>query len=124
MISPPLRRRTSIALITVSAVAAFLYANFIIDWVLRGFSGMGEIVSELEAPGEPNAVLLRVTDVVCAVLVVSLLPWVRGGLRSGSGARSSSGRPSSSRSVRPAPRSWPPRAGRAWRATTPTSSCS
>ena len=96
MTSPPLRRRTSSALITVSAIAAFLYANFLIDWVLRGFSGMGDVVSELEAPGEPNAVLLRVTDVVCAVLVVSLLPWVRGGLRPGCGARSSSGRPSSS----------------------------
>jgi len=83
MTSPPLRRRTSRALIAVSAVAAFLYANFLIDWVLRGFTGMGEVVSELEAPGEPNAVLLRVTDVVCAVLVVSLLPWVRGGLRPG-----------------------------------------
>lgn len=72
-----------IALVTIGVVAAFLYANFLIDWVLSDFSGMGHIVSDLEAPGEPNAMLLRVTDVVTAVLVVSLLPWVRAGLRPG-----------------------------------------
>ena len=65
------------ALIVVGVVAAFLYSNFILDWVLSDFTGMGQIVSELEAPGEPNATLLRITDVVCAVLVVSMLPWVR-----------------------------------------------
>ncbi|KZF02965.1 MULTISPECIES: DUF998 domain-containing protein [unclassified Rhodococcus (in: high G+C Gram-positive bacteria)] len=70
-------------LIGVGLVAAFLYANFLIDWVQRGFRGMGEVVSELEAPGEPNAMLLRVTDVVCAVLVVALLPSVRSALPSG-----------------------------------------
>jgi len=64
-------------LVVIGVVAAFLYANFVIDWVLSDFTGMGKIVSELEAPGEPNAMLLRVTDVVCAALVVSLLPWVR-----------------------------------------------
>jgi|GEM_PF-1681993 len=61
----------------VGSCAALLYSNFILDWVLRGFSGMGEVVSELEAPGQQNATLLRVTDVVCAVLVVCLLPGVR-----------------------------------------------
>ena len=72
-----------IALVTIGVVAAFLYSNFLIDWVLSDFTGMGQIVSYLEAPGEPNAMLLRVTDVVCAVLVVTLLPWVRAGLRPG-----------------------------------------
>ena len=71
------RDRARPALVVVGLVAAFLYSSFIIDWVLRGFSGMGEIVSELAAPGEPNATLLRICDVVCAVLVVSMLPWVR-----------------------------------------------
>lgn len=70
-------------LIGIGLVAAFLYANFLIDWVRRDFRGMGEVVSELEAPGEPNAMLLRVTDVVCAVLVVALLPPVRSALPSG-----------------------------------------
>ncbi|ROS31090.1 DUF998 domain-containing protein [Cellulomonas sp. PhB150] len=63
--------------LVVGIVAALLYCNFLIDWVLRGFEGMGEIVSELESPGEPNAMLLRVTDVVCAVLVVVLVVWAR-----------------------------------------------
>lgn len=71
------------ALVVVGVVAALLYSNFILDWVLRDFSGMGQIVSELEAPGEPNATLLRITDVLCAVLVVSLLPWVRRRLPAG-----------------------------------------
>jgi hypothetical protein len=60
-----------------------LYSNFLLDWVLRGFEGMGEIVSELESPGEPNAVLLRVTDCVAAVLVVQLTVWVRAALPRG-----------------------------------------
>ena len=61
----------------MASVAAFLYSNFILDWVLRGFEGMGEIVSELASPGEPNAALLRITDCVCAVLVVVLTYWAR-----------------------------------------------
>lgn len=71
------------ALVTCGAVAAFLYANFLIDWTRRGFNGMDDIVSQLEAQGQPNAMLLRVTDVVCAVLVVALLPWVRRALPRG-----------------------------------------
>ena len=63
--------------VVVGAIAALLYSNFLIDWVLRGFTGMREVVSYLESPGAPNATLLRVTDVVCAVLVISLLPAVR-----------------------------------------------
>jgi hypothetical protein len=66
-----------VLLVCTGVAAALLYANFLLDWVLRGFEGMGEIVSLLEAPGQPNATVLRVTDVVCAVLVVALLPWVR-----------------------------------------------
>ena len=69
--------------IVVGVVAALLYANFLLDWVLRDFTGMGKVVSELEAPGEPHATLLRVTDVVSAVLVVPLLPWFRSGLPPG-----------------------------------------
>ena len=73
----------AVALLLVGTVAALLYANFVLDWVLRGFEGMDDVVSELEATGQPHAVLLRVTDVVCAVLVVALLPWVRAGLPRG-----------------------------------------
>ena len=65
------------ALLVVGCVAGLLYANFILDWILRGFEGMDLVVSTLGAPGEPHAVVLRVTDVVCGVLVVALLPRVR-----------------------------------------------
>lgn len=71
------------ALLLVSIVAAFLYSNFILDWILRGFHGMGNVVSLLEAPGQPNATLLRVTDVITAVLIIGLQPWVRRALREG-----------------------------------------
>lgn len=67
----------------IAAAAAFLYSNFLLDWVLRGFHGMTEVVSTLASPGEPNATLLRVTDVICAVLVLALLPWLRRALPRG-----------------------------------------
>lgn len=70
-------------LIAMAVVAALLYCNFLIDWALRGFEGMGEVVSLLEAPGEPNAGLLRITDVVCAGLVLLLLPLLRAALPPG-----------------------------------------
>jgi hypothetical protein len=69
--------------LVIAALAALLYSNFLLDWVLRGFEGMGQVVSALEAPGQPNAILLRVTDVVSAVLVVYLLPPVRARLVGG-----------------------------------------
>jgi hypothetical protein len=77
------RDRRAVVLLVTGGLAAAFYANFLLDWVLRGFTGMGDVVSELEAAGQQNAILLRVTDVVCAVLVLSLLPWVRAGLPRG-----------------------------------------
>jgi hypothetical protein len=71
------RDRRAAALVLTSVVAAVLYSNFVLDWVLRGFDGMGNVVSHLAAPGQPNAGIVRVTDVVCAVLVLALLPAVR-----------------------------------------------
>ena len=60
----------------VGAVAAFLYSNFLLDAIFSPDHDWLAVVSDLEVPGEPTATLLRVTDVVCAVLTVSLLPWV------------------------------------------------
>jgi len=73
----------AVLLVTVGTIAAIFYSNFFIDWILRGFDGMTAVVSNLSAAGEPNAALLRVTDVTCAALVVFLVPWVRAGLPSG-----------------------------------------
>ncbi|WP_043347424.1 DUF998 domain-containing protein [Beutenbergia cavernae] len=71
------------ALLVVAALAAVFQANFLLDWVLRGGDGMQYIVSQLAAPGQPNATLLRATDVACAVLVLVLVVPVRRALRPG-----------------------------------------
>jgi hypothetical protein len=73
----PAGRPAPRVVLVVAVVAAVLYSSFLIDWVLRGFDGMGEIVSELQSPGEPHAALLRVMDCVAAALVVPLAFWAR-----------------------------------------------
>ena len=70
-------RLRPVACLAIGAAAALLYSNFLVDWVLRGFSGHDLVVSYLETPGEPNSSLLRITNVVCAVLVAILLPSLR-----------------------------------------------
>jgi hypothetical protein len=65
------------ALVLASAVAGLFYSNFLLDWVLRGFEGMGDVVSNLSAPGQPFATVSRVTDFACGVLVLMILPSVR-----------------------------------------------
>lgn len=72
-------RRRPLALVA-GALAAVLYSNFLLDWALRGGSGMDLVISTLAADGEPNAALLRATDVACAVLVLLLVPLVRAAL--------------------------------------------
>jgi hypothetical protein len=68
--------RGRVTVVVLGVIGALLYANFLLDWVARGFHGMGAVISDLEAPGEAHAVLLRVTDVVCAVAVLLVLPFV------------------------------------------------
>ncbi len=75
--------RRSVALVVCGAVAALLYSNFLPDLVRRGPASLDDIVSQLEAHGQPDAMLLRVSDDVCSVLVVALLPWVRAALPRG-----------------------------------------
>lgn len=70
-------RMRPVACLATGWAAALLYSNFLFDWVLRGFTGMDIVVSYLETPGEPFSTLLRVTSVLCAVLVLLLLPGVR-----------------------------------------------
>lgn len=70
-------------LVLTSVVAGLCYSNFVLDWVLRGFEGMTIVVSVLSAPGQPHAAVVRTTDFVCGVLVLTLLPWVRRALPPG-----------------------------------------
>jgi Protein of unknown function (DUF998) len=65
------------AIMGAAGLAAFLYSNFILDVLLSGPGELLAVVSDLEAPGMPNATVLRVAEVVCAVLVLSLLPPLR-----------------------------------------------
>ena len=77
-----MRTRSGWRLITIGAVAAFLYSNFLLDVIFSPTHDWFAVVSELEVPGQPTATLLRVTDVVCAVLTLILLPSVRRALPS------------------------------------------
>ena len=77
--------RRPAALLVCGGFAALLYSNFLLDWTRRGFVGMDDIVSQLEATGQPHALLLRGTDLICVVLVAGLLPSVRRSLPRGSG---------------------------------------
>ncbi|KAA1423890.1 DUF998 domain-containing protein [Mumia zhuanghuii] len=69
-----------VLLVATGVVAGFLYSNFLLDVMVSQDHDWFAVVSELEVPGSPTAGLLRVTDVVCAVLVLALLPWVRAAL--------------------------------------------
>ncbi|MCL3819201.1 DUF998 domain-containing protein [Aeromicrobium wangtongii] len=68
--------RRGAILILVSVLAGAAYSSFVLDWVLRGFEGMSEVVSQLAAPGAPHATLSRMMDLLCAALVLVLLPYV------------------------------------------------
>ncbi|HCB05527.1 MAG TPA: hypothetical protein DEQ43_14995 [Nocardioides bacterium] len=75
--------RGDVALLVCGAAAALLYSNFLLDFTRTRYVGLYDIVSQLEAHGQPNAMFLRVTDVICVVLVACLLPWVRAALPRG-----------------------------------------
>jgi hypothetical protein len=64
----------------LGVVAGLCYSNFLLAWVLQGLANTATVVSELEVPGQPDATLLRATDVASAVLVLPLLPGLGGRL--------------------------------------------
>jgi len=66
----------AVAILVTGFLGAFLYCNFLLDVVLPGEHDWFAVVSEMEMEGEKYAHLLRVTDVVCGVLVVAILPPV------------------------------------------------
>ncbi|MQW76376.1 DUF998 domain-containing protein [Nocardioides sp. dk4132] len=76
-------RRGPLRPAVMGAGAGVLYANFALDWVRRGTASLGHMVSELAAPGEPDAWVYRASEVGAAVLVVPLLPGVRAALPAG-----------------------------------------
>ncbi|UVY84777.1 DUF998 domain-containing protein [Brachybacterium sp. NBEC-018] len=66
--------------LATGAVAAVLYSNFLIDLLVPGPHEWAQQVSVLEVPGHRSALLLRTTDVLAALLVLSQLPAVRAAL--------------------------------------------
>jgi hypothetical protein len=69
--------------VTMGLFAALFYANFLLNWQAGGLASFGMVISDQEAPGQPGAMFLRVTDVVCAVLVLAILPYARRALPPG-----------------------------------------
>ncbi|MGB3763697.1 MAG: DUF998 domain-containing protein [Ornithinimicrobium sp.] len=68
------------ALVLISIAAALFSSNFLLDLVFADTQDWTSVISVLEvSPGHPR-ILLRVTDVLCGVLVVLLLPYVRAAL--------------------------------------------
>lgn len=70
------RRRRGLHL-AIGCTAAVLYSNFLLDLMIPGPHEWAKQVSALEIPGHRSAALLRTTDVVSALLVLSQLPAVR-----------------------------------------------
>lgn len=71
------------AVVTMGVLAALFYANFLLNWQAGGLASFGVVISHQEAPGQPGSMFLRVTDVVCAVLVLAILPFARRALPAG-----------------------------------------
>jgi hypothetical protein len=71
------------ALVVTSVIAGFFYANFFLDMMLPGTHDWSAVVSELEKPGFEHAEVLRTTDVICGLLILVLLPFVRAALPPG-----------------------------------------
>ena len=64
------------AILVTGAIGAFLYSNFILDYILPGSDSFFEVISELETAGTPNADVLRTTDVIGGILMLVPLPYV------------------------------------------------
>jgi hypothetical protein len=66
----------AVAIVATGVVAAVLYCNFVLDVVLPGSHDLLTVVSEMEMEGQEHAHLLRVTDVICGILTIAILPPV------------------------------------------------
>lgn len=64
------------AIVIIGAIGAFLYSNFILDYILPGSDSVFEVISELETAGNPNADVLRTTDVIGGILMLVPLPYL------------------------------------------------
>jgi len=70
-------------LVLVAALGAVFSSNFLLDLVFADTQDWTSVISVLEVSEGHPRVLLRVTDVLCGVLVVLLLPYVHAALPTG-----------------------------------------
>lgn len=63
-------------IVLAGVIGAFLYSNFILDYILPGGASVFEVISVLETKGTPNADVLRTTDVIGGILMLVPLPYV------------------------------------------------
>ncbi|MGB7448036.1 MAG: DUF998 domain-containing protein [Ornithinimicrobium sp.] len=76
-----------LALVLIAAGAALFSSNFLLDMAFAQEQDWTGVVSVLEvSEGHPRA-MLRVTDILCGVLVVALLPYVSAALPPGTWRR-------------------------------------
>jgi hypothetical protein len=73
----------AVTLLLVGVVAALFYSNFLLAVPFTSAHDQLAVISELEVPGAKVEALLRVTDVLCGLLVLALLPFVRRSLAPG-----------------------------------------
>ena len=66
----------AVAILVAGTIGSFLYSNFILDYILPGHDSFFEVISELETQGNPNAGVLRTTDVIGGLLMLVPLPYV------------------------------------------------
>jgi hypothetical protein len=64
------------AILVAGAIGAFIYSNFLLDYLLPGSTSTFEVISVLETKGTPNADVLRTTDVIGGILMLVPLPYV------------------------------------------------
>lgn len=76
-------RGERILLVGIGVVAGFLYSNFLFDAIFSQNHDWFTVVSDLATSGTPMADLIRITDVICGVLVLVLLPGIRAALPPG-----------------------------------------
>lgn len=70
-------------LIVIAVAAAVAYCSFLLDLMITGPKELAAVVSDLQVPGSATSTLMRLGDVVSALLVLPLLPFVYAGLPRG-----------------------------------------
>lgn len=77
------RSAESVSLILIALAAALFSSNFLLDLAFADTEDWASLISALEVSEGHPRVLLRVTDALCGLLVLALMPYVHAALPSG-----------------------------------------